>query len=200
MTTVITKQIRFSTGEVKEMTFEEVRKRFYPTLKKEVRRTNNKLIYNKIEEEDYLQELELELWRGFNDYDIDAGTCFSTYLSFKLQKGTRKSTYHRYSKKNQCNGIVSSSAPVGDDDLKLEDMFKTEGDSSDDVMYEALVEVIQNELEPGEEELLAMIVDIKNNPVKAYADKHEITRQAANQRLVKFKSKLQDSIKLNYFI
>ena len=39
----------------KEMTFEEVRKQFYPTLKAHVNNTNNRLIYNKVDTKDFLQ-------------------------------------------------------------------------------------------------------------------------------------------------
>ncbi|MDG0860352.1 sigma-70 family RNA polymerase sigma factor [Staphylococcus equorum] len=199
MTTAIIKEIRFSTGEVLSMTFEEVRKRFYPTLRKEVRQTNNKFIYNKTEDADFLQELEIELWRAFNDYEVEKEICFSTYLHWKLKKGVKKATFYKYAQKNQHNGMYSMSAPIGSDDLKLEDMFSSETDSSEGIMYETLINIVKDHVKDNEQELLLMLMDIKKYPVQVYADKYGITRQAANQRLVKFKNKLQDAISNHYF-
>lgn len=198
-TTTSTKQIIFSNGEVKEMTFEEVRKRFYPTLRKEVRQTNNRFIYNKTEEEDFLQELEIELWRAYQDYDVSLNYCFSTYLYYKLKKGVKKATFHKYAQKNQHNGMFSMSAPVGDDDLKLEDMFSSDENTGDAIMFETLFDIVKEVVKPEEEELLQMLIDKKNYPVQVYADKYGITRQAANQRLIKFKNKLQVAVSNNYF-
>lgn len=198
-TAIMTKEIKFSTGEIIQMTFEEVRKRFYPTLRKEVRQTNNRFIYNKTEESDFLQELEIELWRAFNDYQVEQGYCFSTYLYYKLKKGVKKATFHKYAQKNQHKGLYSMSAPVGEDDLKLEDMFASDENAGDGIMYETLVNIVKDNIEDGEEELLQMMLDIKKYPVQVYADKYGITRQAATQRLVKFKKKLRDVVSNHYF-
>lgn len=182
----------------KEMTFEEVRKQFYPALKAHVNNTNNRLIYNKVDTKDFLQELEIELWRAFEDYDYELGNHFSTFLGWKLKKGVKRATYHRYAQKNQNNGIQSMSEPIGEDSLKLEDMFTDNTQASDEIEYEELMKIVKDSVDEGEEELLKMTLDIKNNPVQVYANKHGITRQAANQRLLKFKKKLRNIVKEKY--
>lgn len=196
--TTETKMILFSNGEKEEMTFEEVRKRFYPNLKKEVRKTNSKYMYDAPETEDYYQELEIELWRAYNGYDPSTGYCFSTYLHYKLLKGTKRATFHRYSQKNQHNGLTSMNAPVGEDDLKLEDTFSDDLDASENIMYNQLLKIIGSAMTDGDDELLLMLVDKKNYPVQVYADKYGVTRQAANQRLMKFKKKLQKIVSKEY--
>lgn len=196
--TTETKMILFSNGEKEEMTFEEVRKRFYPNLKKEVRKTNSKYLYDAPETEDYYQELEIELWRAYNGYDASTGNCFSTYLHYKLLKGTKKATFYRYAQKNQHNGLTSMNAPVGEDDLKLEDTFSDDLDASENIMYNQLLKIIGSVMTDGDDELLLMLVDKKNYPVQVYADKYGVTRQAANQRLMKFKKKLQKIVSKEY--
>lgn len=193
-----TKQILFSSGEVKNMTFEEVREEFLPLAKAEMYKANSKFIYNKVEEDDFMQEMEIEIWRAYNQYDFDKGNCFSTYLYFKLMKGVRNATYYKYAQKNQNNGIHSIHSEFGDSDTTLEDFLATEDTNLGNIEYEELVEIINNSLLEGEDELLLIILDVKNNPVQAYADKYGITRQAANQRVLKLKRKLREEISKNY--
>ena len=90
------------------------------------------------------------------------------------------------------------SEPIGEDSLKLEDMFTDNTQASDEIEYEELMKIVKDSVDEGEEELLKMTLDIKNNPVQVYANKHGITRQAANQRLLKFKKKLRNIVKEKY--
>jgi RNA polymerase sigma factor (sigma-70 family) len=194
---MMTKTILFSDNTSKEMTFEEVREQFTPMVIKAMKRANNKFIFNAVEEEDFRQELDLELWRAYEQYEPTQGNCFTTYLYYKLQKGVRNATYHKYSLKNQ--GVtVSMNAPVGDDDLKLEDMFATDDNSMDNLAFKELTAIIQESIEPGEEDLLKVILDKKSFSVQNYADKYGITRQAANQRVNKLKKKLQKVVAEQY--
>ena len=194
---MVTKTILFSDNTSKEMTFEEVREHFAPVIIKTMKRANNKFAFNKVEEEDFRQELDLQLWRAYDQYDPTKGYCFTTYLYYKLQKGVRNATYHKYSLKNQ--GItISMNAPVGDNELKLEDMFSVDDNSADNLLYEELVDIIKGAIEPGEEDLLRVILNKKSFSVQNYADKYNITRQAANQRVNKLRKKLQRVIKEQY--
>lgn len=193
-----TKMIRFSSGQVVELNFEEVREQFKPMVFKALKTANNKFVYNQVEEDDFRQELELELWRAFIDYDPETGNCFSTYLHYKLMKGVRNTTYSRYSLKNQHNGLVSMNAPRGDDDLKLEDMFASEDDSMDNIVVNELKMIIEENVTEEEADLLSIILDRKNYSVVDYAIRTGITRQAANQRVKKLQRKLQDLISRNY--
>lgn len=197
MTSTTTKAINFSNGTTKEMTFEEVRKRFMPMLIKAMKNANNRFIYNAVEEEDFKQILEIELWRGYDQYDSTTGYCFTTYLTPKLKKGVRNATYHKYSLKNQ--GVeVSMNAPMGDDDLKLEDMFASEDDSMDSMQTNELTAIIRSSMTPEDEELLRILLDVQQYSVQDYATRHNITRQAANQRVKKLQRKLQSAVAEQY--
>lgn len=194
---MITKTILFSDNTSKKMTFEEVREQFTPMVIKTMKGANSKFIFNSVEEEDFRQELDLELWRAYDQYDPTKGNCFTTYLYYKLQKGVRNATYHKYSLKNR--GVtISMNAPVGDDDLKLEDMFATDDTSMDNLVTKELIDIIQGAIEPEEEDLLKVILDKKTFSVQNYADKYNITRQAANQRVNKLRKKLQKVIAEQY--
>lgn len=193
----MTKLIRISEEVVKEMTFEEVREHFKPMVIKEMKRTNNKFIFNAVDEEDFKQILDLETWKAYEAYDVETGNCFSTYLYPKLQKGSRDATYSRYAQKNQ-GKTYSMSAPVGEDDLKLEDMFASDDSSMDNIYANELTAIIRSNVSDEEQELLMILLDKQQFSVQDYADRYGITRQAANQRVVKLKKKLQAAIKAEY--
>lgn len=192
------KTILLSSGKAPEMTFEEVKRQFQKMLFKEVKRANNKFMFNQIDEEDFLQEMDLELWRAYRDYDASTGNCFSTYLFHKLRKGVRNVTHHRYSMKNQNNGILSMNAGMGEDDLKLEDMFSIDDTSSDNMVYNDLTAIIRSNVSEDEEEILQVLLNKKDFSVVDYAKKYGITRQAANQRVKKLQRKLQKIVARDY--
>lgn len=197
--TTETRKIRFSNGEIKEMTFEEVRESFKPMAFKAMKAANNKFIFNAVEEEDFMQELEIEIWRAYDQYDFESGNCFSTYLHYKLQKGVRNATYYKYAQKNQHGYVYSLNAPMGDNELSLEDLFAEDDTSIDNLVYSELTTLIRDNLDEKEEEIFKMLVDKKHYPVQVYADKYGITRQAANQRVIKLKKKLQNIVSDQYF-
>lgn len=193
------KRILSSDGTSKELTFEEVREEYRPMAIGTMRKANSKSLYNAVEEEDFMQEMELEMWRAYEQYDPDQGNCFTTYLHYKLLKGVRNVTYSRYAKKNQHKGLFSMNAPRGEDDLKLEDMFASEESASDDLFYKELLSIVQKNVpSESEKELLLILLNKKEHSVQSYADRHNITRQAANQRVVKLRKKLQEIIQNEY--
>lgn len=182
-----------------KMTFEEVREHFTPMIYQKIRQTNNRFIFNPVEEDDFKQELEIELWRAFEDYDPSTGNCFSTYLEYKLWKGVRNVTFSRYSLKNQHNGIFSINSPINDDtDLKIEDLLSTPDNTFENIAYSELLSIIIKNVSKGEEEVLKVLLNRKEYPVSKYAEKVGITRQAANQRVIKLKKKLQNIIAKEY--
>jgi len=193
-----TKLIIFSSGQKVQMKYEEVREQFYPMMIKVMRRTNLQSDYNKVEEDDFMQILELELWKAFEQYDPDTGYCFSTYIFNKLRKGKRDATYSRYSQKNQHAGLVSLDAPLNAEGMQLSDVYEDEAASIDDLDFQALVTLIKGNLTEDEKEIFKMVVDVKNHSVQNYADKHNISRQGANQRLNKLKLKLRALINEQY--
>lgn len=192
-----TKAILFSDGKTKEMTFEEVLKQFKGAIIGQMKKANNKFIFNAVEEEDFIQILNIEAWKAYEAYDIEQGNTFSTYLFYKLQKGVRDATFSKYSLKNQ--GIaVSMNAPMGDDDLKLEDLFAVDDSSMTNIDFSELTAIIRENVTKDEEETLQALLNKKDFSVQNYADKHGITRQAANQRIVKLRKKLQRIISEQY--
>lgn len=191
------KEILLSNGEVKAMTYEEVSKQFEPMIIKAMNDANNKFMYNAVEKEDFKQILDIEVWRAYEAYDIEQGNCFSTYLYFKLQKGVRNATYHRYAQKNQ-GTVISANAPIGDDELKLEDMFSTDDTSTDNIFFNELATIIKENVSEEEEEILKCLLNKKDFPVVEYAAKHNMTRQAANQRVKKLQRKLREIISKEY--
>lgn len=196
--TIETKKILFSNEDSREMNFEEVRERFLPMAFKAMKQANSKFVFNAVEEDDFMQELEVEIWRAFNQYDPESGNCFSTYLHYKLQKGVRNATYYKYAQKNQHGAIIPINAPMGDSDMTVEDLLEEESTSIDNILYTELSDLIKSNLEDDEEDLFKILVDKKQYPVQVYADKHEITRQAANQRVMKLKKKLQNIVSTQY--
>lgn len=191
------KTILFSDGVSKEMTFEEVREQFMPLVIKVMKQANNRFIYNQIEEEDFRQILEIELWRGYEQYDPTTKNCFTTYLYPKLKKGVRNATYHRYAQKNQ-GTTISMNSEIGDDDLKLEDLLATDDTSMDNISFNELINIIRENVDEDEEDALRVLLDRKEFSVQDYANKYGITRQAANQRVVKLRKKLQKVISEQY--
>lgn len=193
----MTKTILFSNEPSRKMNFEEVRARFMPMVIKAMKIANNKFVFNQVEEDDFKQILEIELWRAYEQYDAATGNCFTTYLYPKLQKGVRNATYHKYSLKNQ--GVsISMNAPMGEDDLKLEDLFAADDNSMDNMQVNELTAIIRSNVSPEEEELLLILMDKQTYSVQDYATKYEITRQAANQRVIKLKKKLQKIVSEQY--
>ncbi|MCH4825182.1 sigma-70 family RNA polymerase sigma factor [Planococcus halocryophilus] len=193
-----TKKLSFSDGTSREMSFEDVLFQFKPLLKSVLRKTNNKFIFNKVEEEDFFQELSVELWKAYEKYDSSYETFFSTYLYYRLQKGVRDATYSKFSKKNQ--GIeISMDTPLGNEDIKFEDIFSTPDVSIDNLLGNDLIKIIQSNIEPHEEEMLRTLINRKHFSIKQYAEKYGITRQAANQRIVKLRNKLKKLVKEQYF-
>lgn len=180
------------------MTFEEVFVEFTPLIKRVMRKANNKFYFNKVEEEDFLQELYLELWRAYEKYDDIIGTSFTTYLYFRLQKGVRDVTYSKFSKKNQSIEI-SLDAPFKNPDFTLEDFLSIPDGSLNGILNSELESIILSAIDSGEEEMLQSLTNRKEFSIQQYADKHKITRQAANQRIIKFRNKLRKVVKEQYF-
>jgi RNA polymerase sigma factor (sigma-70 family) len=181
------------------MTFEEVREQFTPMISGIINHTNNKFLFNKVEEADFRQELEIELWRAYEAYDPSSGYCFSTYLYPKLMKGVRNVTYSRYSQKNKSIGaVLSIQAPINDSKLKIEDMLFTDDTSFDNIAYQELMSIILSNVTENEKDLLKIILDSREYSVADYAEKYDITRQAANQRKNKLKKKLQNVVAKEY--
>jgi predicted DNA-binding protein YlxM (UPF0122 family) len=89
-------------------------------------------------------------------------------------------------------------ASMGDDDLKLETLFAADDDTSENIEFNELTAIIRGNVSEEEEDALRSLLDRNEFTVQDYADKYNITRQAANQRIVKLKKKLQNIVKKQY--
>ncbi|AWD15513.1 RNA polymerase subunit sigma-70 [Bacillus sp. GZB] len=194
------KTILLSDGRALKLTFEETRKHFLPMIKKTIKQTNNKFVFNFIDEEDFSQELEIELWKAYEGYDFNYGTCFSTYLHYKLKKGVRNVSYSRYTLKNKNNGILSIDTLVNNKDLKLIDILPTIDYSLSNLESNELVRILLENTPPQDRDALQVILDRETFSVSEYAAKHQISRQAANQRIIKLRKHLQKVISEKYLL
>jgi len=200
------KMIILSDNEIKLMSFEEVKEEFMPIVIAQVKKANLKFFYNKTEEEDFLQELLLELWRAYKQYNPCLGNQFSTYLYYKILKGVRNVTFKKFSLKNKNNGVISLNAPLKENDNKeystLEEMLYDDKETAQELLeYKELCLLIKKYIVSDEDkELLSVLLNKKNHSIKYYAEKYGITRQAANQRVNKFKNKLKDIIIKEYLL
>lgn len=193
------KTILLSNGKSIKMTFEEIQEQFKPMIHKMIKHTNDKFLFNKVDEEDFYQELSIELWRAYEAYDYTTGNCFSTYLYPKLLKGIRNVTYSRYAQKNNSNGaVLSIQYEMSDSKLTIEDMLFADDNTFDNLAYNELITIILSNITEDEKEILKVILDRKNYSVVDYAKKFGITRQAANQRVIKLKKKLRNIISKEY--
>ena len=87
---------------------------------------------------------------------------------------------------------------MGENDLNLEDLLVTDDTSSDNLSYSELTAIVSENVTEEEDDALRSLLNKKEFPVQEYADKYGITRQAANQRIVKLKKKLQRIIAERY--
>lgn len=184
-----------------EMTFEEVREQFEGMIYREIHKVNDRLSYNKFEIEDFKQELEIELWRAFELYDVSKGICFSTFLTYRLKKGVRDVTYTTYSLKNKNNGISSLDTSLTDDGLTLMDLLENESVQADiegNILNEELLELIRLHLKEDDYDTFRCMINRIEYPISQFAEDYNLTRQGANQRVKRLQRKLIPIIEEQY--
>lgn len=197
------KLIKISEKETKEMTFEETLKRFKGMIFKEIRTMNGNLIYNQFSDDDMEQELSIELWNAFNKYDIKQGNCFSTYVHFRLKKGINYFKRNMSAKKRNANGLVLSIDSEKENstsilDEKVDEKSSLEASSNIEAteMYQALYNACRTD---KEKELLNIIMN-KQSELLAYAERHNISRQAANRQVKVMRHYFQHVLKSKGFV
>lgn len=192
------KTIILSNGVKKEMTYEEVVKQFTPMMN---RYTNSAILTfgDKVVKEDMLQEMLIETWRAYEIYD--GKHAFSTILVPKLKKVTANSAKKITAKKRKSNGVLSMSATIGDtEDLTLEDMFAEEDFTAEKMIASEMMAAILPHLNEREKiEILCILYPLEFTSTDL-AKKLGIVRQAAHQRVVKLKKKLQTILIENHFV
>lgn len=188
------KKIIISSQGVVVMSFEEVLKQFEQMIEKFANSTINKIVYNKPEKEELLQELHLQAWEAFKRYDITKGHAFSTYLVYRLQLGIGRGTAKLYAqKRTNTKGTVSLNEVMGGDDgeLELEGLLGEEDFDITSLAFREFLTELEKILTPVEKYMLKVLLDKGDFSVQDLADTLGMSRQGANKKIVKFKEKMK---------
>ena len=186
----------------KEMEFEDLYDHFFKSIQKEswslIRR------YSFLNKDIVDQQFTIELWTAFERYDITKGQCVSTYIYWRFNRarsalltpeiGSVKAKFE----KSSINSLDKNVAGENSSDFSNQ---KFESDSNCEHMRQEqpdnqaieteLFSIIDNYLLNDEEkDLVRVLLDKKEYSVADYAINWNISRMAANKRLIKLKSKL----------
>jgi RNA polymerase sigma factor (sigma-70 family) len=185
------KAIILSNGEVREMSFEEVLAQFNNMLHKSANDTISKIVFNKPEKDDIMQELRFQTWEAFNRYD--GKHAFSTYLTYRIQHGVHRSTNKMYAKKRtnengttSLNKIISGEGP----DRELEGLLGEEDRDINSVEFREFITDLEKKLNSCEKIMLKTLMDKNDFSVRDLGDELGVSRQAANNKIRKFREKM----------
>jgi RNA polymerase sigma factor (sigma-70 family) len=185
------KNIVLSGGIVQAMTFEEVLKQFKDMINRTANETLNKIVYNKPEREDLIQELNLQCWEAFERYDEKHA--FSTYLHYRLQLGVNKYTMGNYAKKRQNNGVSSLNEPIKGKDGAEVEVSDRIGALDQDMMsleFRDFMEYLEKILSDDELVTMHSLMNKKDLSVADLAIEWGVSRVTANNRVRKLKTRL----------
>lgn len=179
-----------------EMTFEEVLKQFERMIERFARLAIEKIVYNKPEKEELLQELRLQVWEAYRRYNGE--NAFSTYLHYRLKHGIHRGTVKSFAQKriNEA-GTTSLNEIVGGDgdELELEGLIGEEDLELTSLDFREFVMELEKKLDENEKKILKVLMDKQDFSVQDLADQLRISRQAANKKVNKFREKLEKIMK-----
>lgn len=187
-----TKTIRFSNGVSKEMTFEEVEKQFNRMLNRFAENTINRIVYNKPEKDDLMQELRYELWEAFDRYDSDLAV-FSTFATYRLKLAVNKVVNPMMAKKRtNVYGEVSMNSLMKSDEDEAEygDLIGELDESYEDIEFAAFITKLSQQLTEPEQIMLKSLINKKEFSVAKLGEELGITRMGAHLKLKQFKEKM----------
>jgi RNA polymerase sigma factor (sigma-70 family) len=194
----MTKTIKFSNGIEKEMTFEEVVKKFTPLMNRTANIALGKIVYNAPEKEDVMQELRYELWEAYKRYDGRAA--FITYATYRLKLAINKIITPLFAqKRTNTYGQISANEMLenGDGEVELIDTLGVVDEELLSADFRALIVELEKNLDSTEKLMLQTLISKKDFSVVELSKKLNMSRQGANKKLNKFKIKmaklLQDS-------
>lgn len=206
-----TKTFLFSDGNAENLTFEEIYERFFNMIQNETWKM--KRSYGKaIDLDEASQQFTIELWNAFELYDYELGFCFSTYLFNRFRKARRDLLQNKFlSKKSQFEKekIASLDNQLTSDENSsnfFNREFEEDASFGDYKQYQPdihleekdLFERLGNMLVTDEKkDLVLVLIDKKNFSVNDYAEKWNISRQAANKRLNVMKQTLRIALEDN---
>ena len=183
------KEIILSGGVVKEMTFEEVLVEFEAMIHQKANETLSKIIYNKPEKEDLVQELKLQTWEAFQRYD--GSNQFSTYLFYRLKLGVNNTCNGMLAQKRQNNGLISLNKELDSDgEGSIESLLGEEDEDLVSVEFREFLKYLSEMLSDDEKKILMFFIDKKDRTVADLAREWGVSRVAANNRVRKFREKL----------
>lgn len=185
------KDIKFKGGVIKQMTFEEVLKQFDDMMHSFANEALEKIVYNKPEREEIMQELRLQTWVAYEKYN--GKHAFSTYLHYRLQHGIGKATSKLYAKKRtNKKGITSLNEIISgaENDTELEDLLGEDDFNIDSLEFIEFVAELEKQLDPCEIKILRVLMDKNDYSVQNLADELGMSRQGANKKVNKFKEKM----------
>lgn len=191
------KNIILSNGVVKQMSFEDVLKQFNPMLHRFANRAIDKIVFNKPEKEEIMQELRVQTWIAYDRYNgINA---FSTYLVPRLKSGIHKATQKLYAqKRTNVKGSISLNETVnefGEAEGELQAIVGEEDFEIVSLEFRELMKKFNDELDPCEKMMLRVLLEREDGySVQDFADDMKMSRMGANKKINKFKIKVEKII------
>lgn len=197
----MTKTIILSDKGPVEMSFEDILKQFEFMIEGFANEALNKMVYNKPEREDILQELKLQAWEAYRRYN--GQNAFSTYLTYRLQHGIHRATTKLYAKKRiNTAGVISLNDILGGDDgeLELQGILGKEDLEICSYEFREFVQTLEKILDDSEKKVLKVLMDKDDYSVQDLADQLHISRQGANKKVVKLREKMEILMKDTGFV
>lgn len=187
-----TKAIKLSNGVIKQMSFEEVLEQFDGMIKRFANEALEKIIYNKPEREELMQELRIQVWEAYKRYD--GKHAFSTYLHFRLQHGIHRVTMKLYAqKRTNEKGVISLNKVIGggdDSEQELENLFGEEDLEITSLTFREFMVELEKKMDLSEKKMLKVLLNRNDYSVQDLANELGISRQGANKKVNKFKKKM----------
>lgn len=187
----MTKAVILSNGIVKQMTFEDILKQFDPMINKFAYVALEKIVFNKPEKEEMMQELRIQAWEAYRRYN--GKFAFSTYLVPRLQLGVQKATTKLYAKKRtNKKGIVSLNKIIGggESEQEFEGLLGEDDSEIASLEFRQFMNYLDKTLEPCERIMLKSLLDKDEFSIQNLADELGMTRQGANKKYNKFREKM----------
>jgi RNA polymerase sigma factor (sigma-70 family) len=174
-----------------QMTYEEVLEQFDSMIQRFAYHAIEKILFNKPDKEEVIQELQLQTWIAYKRYN--GKNAFSTYLHYYLQGAIHRSTFKLFAqKRTNTAGVVSLNQAMGGDDaeLELEGLLGEEDMDICSLAFREFLESLEKKLDSVEKQILRVLMDKSDFTVQDLADKLGMSRQGANKKVNKFKEKM----------
>lgn len=208
------KPFLFPNSVIKELTFDELYENFFNMIQNESWKLFKK-IKNKISRDEIVQQFTIELWNAYEKYDISKGNCVSTYIYYRFMKAKSDimgeifyTSKKIFEKDNVVYFETGRSFNGGEDIDFYNNTFNSDnGYIQNNTLYQPDKALESNELfdtinsifkDEEEKDIFLVIMDRKDFSVNDYSKKYGISRVAANNRVLKTKSKIAKFLKDNY--